>query len=117
VASQNPAWTENLLSGRDESPSSRRGARDIEHIGSAHDDVELGVLKAGRSPGACSPPESMERDAITAGLLASSGNKVEAAGAPGMSLGDHLPEDPRVRHRRPGWHLTRLRFGETRSER
>jgi hypothetical protein len=26
--------------------SSRRGARDIEHIGSAHDDVELAVLKA-----------------------------------------------------------------------
>lgn len=26
--------------------SSRRGSRDIEHIGSAHDDAELGVLKA-----------------------------------------------------------------------
>ena len=26
--------------------SSRRGARDIEHIGSAHDDAELAVLKA-----------------------------------------------------------------------
>lgn len=26
--------------------SSRRGARDIEHIGSAHDDAELEVLKA-----------------------------------------------------------------------
>jgi hypothetical protein len=29
--------------------SSRRGARDIEHIGSAHDEAELEVLKA--SPG------------------------------------------------------------------
>jgi hypothetical protein len=26
--------------------SSRRGSRDIEHIGSAHDDVELELLKA-----------------------------------------------------------------------
>jgi hypothetical protein len=26
--------------------SSRRGARDIEHLGSAHDDAELEVLKA-----------------------------------------------------------------------
>jgi hypothetical protein len=26
--------------------SSRRGSRDIEHIGSAHDDAELAVLKA-----------------------------------------------------------------------
>ncbi|MEV6814797.1 hypothetical protein [Micromonospora sp. NPDC051296] len=26
--------------------SSRRGARDIEHIGSAHDDAELAVLRA-----------------------------------------------------------------------
>jgi hypothetical protein len=26
--------------------SSRRGSRDIEHIGSAHDDAELEVLKA-----------------------------------------------------------------------
>jgi sigma-54 dependent transcriptional regulator, acetoin dehydrogenase operon transcriptional activator AcoR len=31
------------------------------------------------------PLESMERDAITAGLLASNGNKVQAAGALGMS--------------------------------
>jgi hypothetical protein len=26
--------------------TSRRGSRDIEHIGSAHDDVEMGLLKA-----------------------------------------------------------------------
>ena len=28
--------------------SSRRGSREIEHLGSAHDDAELEALKAGR---------------------------------------------------------------------
>ena len=39
--------------------------------------------------------------------------ELEAAEGLGMP-GDHLPEDPRVRHRRPAG-VSRLRFGQMRS--
>ena len=68
------------------------------------------------SPGVRSPHWSPERVAITEGLLASDGNQAKAPSARHVP-GDHLPKIPEYGVIAPGGRLTRLRFGQTRSER
>ena len=45
--------------------SSRRGSREIEHLGSAHDDAELEALKAAADGGAGTADMGVVRDAYT----------------------------------------------------
>jgi len=59
--------------------SSRRGSRDIEHLGSAHDDVELELLKAA----------ARQRLAAGQGVLDLSLD----TGAPGRAAADHRVAD------------------------
>lgn len=57
--------------------SSRRGSRDIEHVGSAHDDAELAALKAAATQRLAAGQRELDLDLGTAAAVVSSSGPLE----------------------------------------